>query len=134
MFLDEIEYELAECDYLNDILKQIYEMFGYSISISSTNDKYFKPKDSIYRMIVENDEDQNPKSFHRVANVIAQHRKSRIVYIGTMYLSEHGTWAVINENREVVLSGTATLEKLRYIFKTTQIPNQKQNRFENIIT
>jgi hypothetical protein len=135
MFSAEIEYELAECDYFDDILKQIYEMFGYSISVSKSDVAYyFKPKDSVYRMLVENDKDHAPETFHRVANVCAQHRKSRITYIGTMYISERGTWMVINENQDVVLSGSATLEKLRYKLKTTQKPNQRQNRFENIIT
>jgi hypothetical protein len=130
----EFVYDLAECDYLNDILEQIYEMFGYSISISSTNTHYFKPKDSIYWMLDENSESHHQETFHRIANVCAQHRKSKITYIGTMYLSECGTWIIINEDRVLVLSGSATLEKLHYKLKTNQIPSQKQNRFENIIT
>jgi hypothetical protein len=138
--IDRVEYVKVSWDKtFSDLLEQIHDDFEYNFqSPSMPEDAYYKPSAPDFAFGRAGHPNLKEGTYHRLGNVRAKHKGSKIIHEGTMYMSELGAWEVINSDGLIVMSGSArygwegeqVIEKLVLDIK---VKHERIERFEGIL-
>lgn len=122
------------------LFRQIEYLHEYRFHQSSIpKGVYYKPDYRLEEFVFGDPKNPKPSvgKYRRLKNVCLYHKGSSIVHQGTMYISEQGSWQVINQDGMTVVNSTAILnEPLFTVVKQIETPIKKYDRmkrFEDIL-